>query len=70
VAGSSAKLQGSNDNTTWTDIGSSVAVEANETKVLETYNPGYRYVRVNVTLGDAGSMAAHIFTTGYRAHRG
>lgn len=57
IAGSSIKLQKSNDKVTWTDEGSATNITADATVYLEKVDPTAKWMRVWYTL-TAGSLSA------------
>lgn len=68
----SLKAQGSNDNSTFVDIGSSStgnAADADGTKllILDMYRPGYRYIRPVVVRGTANAVVDGCVATRYHA---
>jgi hypothetical protein len=68
------KLQGSNDNATWTDLGntgSGYAADADSNKLLitETYRPMYPYIRPVVERGTANAVVDFVILELFLAAR-
>ena len=68
LAGGSIQLQGSNDDSTWVNIGSAVNITATATNLLADTDVEYGFTRVQSTL-TAGRMTVDIKTLIKKSHR-
>lgn len=59
----SVKLQASNDNTNWVDVGSATNITTNTTILLEDTDVSYAFLRVTFAIA-SGSFTAEVIVSG------